>query len=556
MRNGKGRRGELLILHYKVVGNRMIKSNKKIVSFLLVMLLLSVLLGGCFEKNKAIAKVDQKLELAIKYLSEQKYEEAILTYNEIIKIDSKQIRAYQGLAKSYTLQGKYDEAMKIYGNGIKAVDKQDAVKLSLSLAGLYQDIDDTSAAEKTYQAIIKEHRGCIEAYQGLALLYEHTGNNEQALAILEQAIQASKDSRAYNALAGWYIREANIDKATEAICNSMKIDLNQSEAFELADQIFDNNWSELLKKAENLSDDNTLSFIKFYGLYKGEKYLDAIEVYKGELSQQGNNHKAKVLAAICFFKAGNNEQAIKLIQEISKMPLNEWIMIDLAKYYLLTGEKDKAIEWAEKSFAASEENIEAVKILYETHSDEMLVNIYLTRLMIYSWKGLNVINQVLFSNELEIPLKSSSKEIGKTISLYGVNIGDSYDEVIQKLGNPKNTVSDGVHDSDNRSRKVGDSLDYGSIEVGISKFSRRVIFVSLSSASSHTSEGIKVGDSLSKVVEVYGNSCSDIEHRGKSNYKKALVYLFNNGMLAFDYDTDTVKKIRMYRTPIQKRYIP
>lgn len=62
------------------------------------MFLIRGFLFGCFNSKTASAKVDQKLELAIKYLSEQKYQEAILAYQEVIKINSKNITAYNGIS--------------------------------------------------------------------------------------------------------------------------------------------------------------------------------------------------------------------------------------------------------------------------------------------------------------------------------------------------------------------------------------------------------------------------------------------------------------------------
>ncbi|MEN6391159.1 MAG: tetratricopeptide repeat protein [Syntrophomonas sp.] len=46
------------------------------------------------------ARTKAKLDLGVKYLSENDYEKAVLAFNEAIKIDPKEVKGYQGLAKT------------------------------------------------------------------------------------------------------------------------------------------------------------------------------------------------------------------------------------------------------------------------------------------------------------------------------------------------------------------------------------------------------------------------------------------------------------------------
>ena len=64
---------------------------------------------GC-SKQAVSQGLEEKLAIANKYLMEQKYEEAILAFQEVIKIDPKNIKARIGLAQAYVVTEKYDKA--------------------------------------------------------------------------------------------------------------------------------------------------------------------------------------------------------------------------------------------------------------------------------------------------------------------------------------------------------------------------------------------------------------------------------------------------------------
>ncbi|MEN6460224.1 MAG: tetratricopeptide repeat protein [Syntrophomonas sp.] len=111
------------------------------------------------------ARVQAKLELAIKYLSENDYEKAILEFNEAIKIDPRNIEARVGLAQAYigigdtqkadevltaamsigTLSpGQYQQVIEMY---IKKGNYNEAAKLLAQARGQYPDNDALKAIE-------------------------------------------------------------------------------------------------------------------------------------------------------------------------------------------------------------------------------------------------------------------------------------------------------------------------------------------------------------------------------------------------------------------------
>lgn len=76
---------------------------------LILGLIMLVTVSGCSKQTVAQGFVE-KLTLANKYLTEQKYEEAILAFQEVIKIDPKNIPARIGLAQAYVATEKFDKA--------------------------------------------------------------------------------------------------------------------------------------------------------------------------------------------------------------------------------------------------------------------------------------------------------------------------------------------------------------------------------------------------------------------------------------------------------------
>lgn len=83
--------------------------------FIIGAILAVVLLTGGFlgwNNFSSQAQVEKKLELAVKYLNENNYEEAILAYNEAIKIDPKNMDARIGLAQAYVGKGDFTQANK------------------------------------------------------------------------------------------------------------------------------------------------------------------------------------------------------------------------------------------------------------------------------------------------------------------------------------------------------------------------------------------------------------------------------------------------------------
>lgn len=327
---------------------------KIILSSLLAILLIA---GGFWgwQNLSTEARVQKKLDLAVKYLSDNNYEKAELAFNDAIEIDPKEDQAYQGLAKTYTLQGKFAEANASYEKGLANVPADSQFQLRLSQAGMYIDKGDLQKAETFFKRIIADNKSCIEAYQGLAMVYQQQGNTESAQTILEQGIKENpSEYRLYNELAKLYISLDDQMQSLAMILNSLDLELNQQTAYTLLDELFADNPDELISKIENKAAPKTIAMLEFYTDYSNQKYASGLSLYKNKLEQDAGNLKAAVLAAIAMSKQGDTESAKASIENVLKQASVNKVELDLVRYYLAVNENDKATVLLEKILSSGQ----------------------------------------------------------------------------------------------------------------------------------------------------------------------------------------------------------
>ena len=107
---------------------------KRICSLLLT---LALVLGLCACAQKAETSVEntpawqEQYDLGVRYLSEGKYEEAIIAFTDAIEIDPKRPDAYIGLADVYTARGDTMAAMDVLNQALDAVGENDALSAAL-----------------------------------------------------------------------------------------------------------------------------------------------------------------------------------------------------------------------------------------------------------------------------------------------------------------------------------------------------------------------------------------------------------------------------------------
>jgi tetratricopeptide (TPR) repeat protein len=352
---------------------RMNTNKKRIVSFLLVVFMLSGYLSGCSNSKTVSADVNQKLELAVKYLSEQKYEKAILAYQEVIKIDSKNITAYKGRSLAFVLQEKPDEAEKALHDGLKVLSNNE--QLQLAIAGLMLDQNKGDQAEAIYKELINSDNPSLSFYQAYTYYLNRQGKQAEAIALLEQAAaRNSKDYKLNSMLAELYFKSGEKEKALTAINKSLKAEPNQSAAYKQLAELYQDQWTELITLGEQYIQQNqakTGQLLKLSALLGMGKYEDVIKLY-GELATDvKDSARVRYIAAQAYTKLGKKDQSVELMKPIKIADIKDAGMLaDMANFYLENGDKDKARKLALQGIDVDDTGLENYVIMYKSYESE------------------------------------------------------------------------------------------------------------------------------------------------------------------------------------------
>ena len=388
--------------------------DKKKIGIIAVLVLVFTGAGFFWWNQGSAERAQGKMDLAVKYITENNYEKAILAYNDAIKIDSKAINAYMGLAKVYTLQGKYEQAQATYEKGLAKVDDNEQQTLQLGLAGMYIDQWKMDEAEKSFQNILNSSPACLEAYWGLAMAYQQQGDNTKAEKLLRQAIEKNPNEyRPYNTLALFLNQNGQSDQAFENLTKSLVLEINQQEAYLVLKDLFQTDWSQLLSKASGVSDQNVAAMLEFYSYYAAGDYQNAVNIFDSKLSNQADNHKAQILAAIAMTKTGNTDRAQELIMQLANKKVDEWLLSDIAEYYFAAGDKEKARLTAINALEAQNSNLDAVAILQRINTNDEDGKIYAAAFLLYNWKPVAETenNLTMAGIKLSFVVSNSKKEL-------------------------------------------------------------------------------------------------------------------------------------------------
>ncbi len=154
----------------------------------MIFLLMAVCLAGC---GKSVEKqIAEQLELGNKYLTEANYEQAIVAFNKVIKLDEKNTAGYVGLMESYLKKGNTDEAIR-YGESCIEKLGDDALRNKLFKAYQQKQLEiegDISQKFSLYEKMLQLDPEQKSMYLELAELYEIQHDYEQGMEVLRDGI--------------------------------------------------------------------------------------------------------------------------------------------------------------------------------------------------------------------------------------------------------------------------------------------------------------------------------------------------------------------------------
>ncbi len=226
-------------------------------------LYINVPVAGAQNKNQN-AMVADLLQQGRTEMEEKNYAKAIVTFNEVIKINTKHVEAHFRIGTAYWRQRKVREALGYMNKAIEFDPKN--VSLRLSLAGFYEQVKMIDRA--------------IEQYKQIIALAKNT----------EQARTAEK--RLNLALVKAYAAGGDVDTALQLL-NSML--------------------------EEHPGDPRILQHLGFAYLL-ANRYEAAVAIYENVLESEPNNDSAHMNLAGVYEKMGDLKSAIAHLEAVAEGP--------------------------------------------------------------------------------------------------------------------------------------------------------------------------------------------------------------------------------------------
>lgn len=335
---------------------------------LIIMMVMSSL-SGCSRKNTA--DVNEKLELAVKYLSEQNYEQAILAYQEVIKIDSKNVKAYKGMSLAYQMQAKPDQAEQALQDGLNALPQN--TELQLAMAGFIADQGKPDQAEAIYKQLIAGASPSIASYQAYIDFLKQQGKIADAIALLEQ-VAANNDYRINTLLAEIYLKNGDKEKAIVALNKSIASQPEQSSIIDLLTEVYRGKWADLMTLGNQYIDNKQVStgeILKISALLGMEQYEKAVALYSDCSNELQDNIWLKYLTAQAYYKLGQLDKSMAMIKPIQVSGIQDaGLIADLAALYLADGDKATARQLAMQGIAIDQNLSDNYFIICQSYVDE------------------------------------------------------------------------------------------------------------------------------------------------------------------------------------------
>lgn len=172
-----------------------LSGNIKRISVVVIGMLLMVVLFGCgpaqFGIEGATGKQQEfieQLELGQKYLTEGKYEEAVVAFNKVIELNEKEIQAYTGLIQAYQRTGDAERIDAIIQQGISVqsensyeMSEDDRLDFLLTAKSYYSEKGNLEKSIELLETLTKIQPDNAELSMELLDTYLQLDNSEQNL---------------------------------------------------------------------------------------------------------------------------------------------------------------------------------------------------------------------------------------------------------------------------------------------------------------------------------------------------------------------------------------
>lgn len=448
----------------------------------------------CLEENPTCAQA--WLDLGNVYVSSNRDEKALETYQKLLKIDEKNFAAMDRLGGIYRRLGKYDESVKIL-NKASSIHGE-SVPISYNLGQTYKAMGKSDEAIKCFKSVLRINPQDVLAYNHLGCIYAGKNQHQDALEVFRRALSVDQNhpiihfnsARSFEALGdydsacsayenalkkkpGWIDAMkgfahllCKMDKSEEAenlLDNAIKLNLNDAELHSMLGNLF-----ALREKYEQAEAEFDMA------LKLNAQCLTALSGKIALLEKQNRQDEAyNLMLKMDSLVTGNTELSLQCAQFL--MTLNKWseaaerlqavleknpnnpdALCLLAEYFLVKGEDIKAMHCYEKALKIKPENIhyrfDAARRLfdngnYEAAETQMRYylsakpddsNAWIFLALLYTELGdiesaVKVLRKVLSLEPESVALLAAAKRLNKNYP-NNKNVSDLLKDVIEAQG--------------------------------------------------------------------------------------------------------------------------
>jgi two-component system chemotaxis response regulator CheY len=173
-------------------------------------------------KRKSPTELDQLIKKGINLRNEKKYENAIATFKEALKVVNKSARIWHLIGETFQLKGDLKKAEKFFQEAVK--NNPLYVKVHHSLGDLYQKTGEDEKAFVALEKAIKISPNNVFRQLALGKIYLAKGKIIEADKVFKKALQVgSKDSLVLKTIGEIYLEGGHSEKAASAFKESLNL---------------------------------------------------------------------------------------------------------------------------------------------------------------------------------------------------------------------------------------------------------------------------------------------------------------------------------------------
>jgi len=318
-------------------------------------------------------EVSTWMELAQLDLKNEKIEDAVNAFNQVLKVDPANKEALYLSGKIYLDQKSYPTALIRLAAAVKL--NPGSLKANLALATCYYDTKVVAQAIPLYAKVLQLDPKNESALDKLIELYRIAGNqNELGLHLKKKIEMNPKAGDAYLELAGLYLKVGKAAEAEASFKKGLELKGESFDAFKTLARLFftQNRLQEAVdyyKKAIYINSKDAEVYQELGKVYLAKKdSTSALDAYEKVLVYQKDNIDALEMVGQLYLAMNYQKKAIGTLQRIIEMkPKSEAGYKAIGKAYLDTKEYDKAENHLKKALSLNPSNPETYYYLGELY---------------------------------------------------------------------------------------------------------------------------------------------------------------------------------------------